>query len=287
MWFKPSLVAILICLLASTALVVNQLLNQFHGNNYFPPGSPLVGLSLLLILAGISLLFDKDHDLFKMSWTLFLFFLVMTVIAFATNALQFTPFEPIDNQLIAADASLGIHLDQIVEWTNSKPFFMTVLSKIYDSLPYQMCYLPLILILARKYSLLEEYYALLLISTLLGFTFYYFWPTIDPASSFKSAYFSPLQYATGIKFAEIHKQLSPTTIEGGMIAMPSYHVIWALLCLHLLRCWPLIFTIFLPINLLLVASCVLLGWHYFIDLLGSCVVLLLSYFIYTRGRPKC
>ena len=271
------LTATMNCCLAVTAFVVNHYVTQFPGNNYFPPGTALVAAILLFSLVGVYLLFGQAHSLFKIIKELIYFFLVLAVLALATNAAQLTPFSPIDKQLIAIDAGLGIHVNKIVAWIITKPHFAALLSAVYNSLPYQMCYLPFILIFAQKFNYLREYYALTLITTLIGFVFYYFCPTLGPATAMSEGYFSAAQYATGIKFEEIHHHIPPSTSDGGMIAMPSFHAIWALLCLHLSRCWPPVFALLLPINLLLLASCVLLGWHYFVDLLGSLVVLLLAY----------
>jgi hypothetical protein len=276
------LMAVFICFLSAIALIANYYVTNFPGNDYFPPGSSVMAVILFLIGLGTYLLFDKDSNHYKIMRELFYFFLVMSVVALATNATQFAPFNPIDKQLISIDKTLGIQLENAVAWVNSIPWLRTTLAISYDTLPLQMTYLPLILIFARKFNYLREYYSLLLITTLIGFIFYYFWPTIGPASAIGSPYFTVYQYATGIKFAEIHNRMPPTTIEGGMIAMPSFHMIWALLCLNLSRCWPVIFLLLLPVNLLLLASCVLLGWHYFIDLVGSFIVLLAAYFIYTR-----
>ncbi|MBA2656864.1 MAG: phosphatase PAP2 family protein [Tatlockia sp.] len=272
--------AAIICGLSIIALVYNHYRTHFVGNNYFPPDSSLIFVILILIFLGSYLVFDKQNPFFKIAKELLYFFLLFSVIAFATNAVQFAPFRPIDKSLILIDQALGIHLDKIIGWTLNKPSLKDILVLSYDSLPMQMTYLPLLLIFCRQFYYLREYYSLLLITTLLGFLFYYFWPTLGPASVFNSPYFSNAQHATGIKFIEIHSKIVPSTQEGGMIAMPSFHMIWALLGLNLSRCSTLIFIPLLILNVLLISSCILLGWHYLIDLLGSIITLGISYLIY-------
>jgi len=122
----------------------------------------------------------------------------------------------------------------------------------------------------------HEFYFLLLVSMIIGFVFYYFFPTMAPSSVIDSPYFLEEQRATALKFSQIHHYLQPTTIEGGLIAMPSFHVIWAYLCLYALRGWPILCGILFPVNCLLALACILLGWHYPIDLVGSIVVILMS-----------
>ncbi|KTC86678.1 phosphatase PAP2 family protein [Legionella brunensis] len=272
------LAALSLGILATVAMAINYFFFKFPGNNYFPPDVFLIAVMLFLAFIGSYLQFGKESMAVKMTRELIYYFLVMCVIAFATNAIQYTPFTPIDDLLVSLEASIHINIVDIVTWTVSHPRFTQILVHIYDSLPYQMSFLPVATIFMRKFSYLREYYCLLLVSALLGFSFYYFYPTLAPATTLQNPIFSPEQYATGIKFKEIHQHISPSTIEGGMIAFPSFHAIWAWLCLYLVRWWRLLFFLLLPVNILLIASCVLLGWHYPIDLLGSFIILLLTHY---------
>ncbi len=272
--------AMLLVVLSVCALVVNLFIYHFPGNNYFPPATAYIGLTLILMYSGSSLIFSINGQLTKGLKELIYFFLIMSIIALATNASQYTPFPTIDNKILTIERSFHIDIKHIISWTHTRPHFKTVLAFVYDTLPYQMTYLPLFMIAVKQLQHLREYYFLLLISTIIGFTFYYFFPTTAPASIISSSYFSSSQIATGLKFIEIRQHIQPTTIEGGMIALPSFHAIWAWLCLYLLRGVPIGVMIMLPINLLLVISCVLLGWHYPMDILGAMVVVVLSHGIY-------
>lgn len=272
-------------LLATIALTINYFVFKFPGNNYFPPDTALLAILLFVALAGCYLQFGKESTAVKIAKELIYYFFVMCVIAFATNAIQLTPFPPIDKTLIAIESFMHIDVGQIVSWTINHSWLKETLIFVYDSLPYQMSILPIAVIFMRKFAYIREYYCLLLISALLGFSFYYFFPTLAPAS-FLQGPFSIEQYATGVKFKEIHQHISPSTIEGGMIAFPSFHVIWAWLCLYLIRWSRLLFCLLLPFNLLLIASCVLLGWHYPTDLLGSLIVLVITYLVCFYCRKK-
>ncbi|BCA95483.1 hypothetical protein TUM19329_18440 [Legionella antarctica] len=210
----------------------------------------------------------------------------MSVIALATNAVQLTPFPTIDRKILSIEEFFGIHMSYIMKWTNGHTNLKTLLSIIYDSLPYQMSILPLIIIAAGRFHLIREYYFLLLFTTLLGFSFYYFFPTTAPASIVTSPFFSPAQIATGLKFNQIHNHMIPTTNEGGLIALPSFHTIWALLNVYLLKEWPVACILLLTINCLLIASCVLLGWHYVIDIIAAIFLVAISYYFLTFYKAK-
>lgn len=269
-----------LAVLSTLGLSVNYLYYQYPGNNYFPLSSLFVGYTLTLMYFGFRLLFGPKHPCARMLEAVIQFFCVMAVVALATNAAQYTPFTPIDQYIVACEAFFHVHLSNILQWTATKPALQGILVCIYDSLPYQVAYLPLLLIALQRYATAQEYFFLLLISALLGFTFYYFFPTLAPASTIESPYFSAAQRATGLKFLQIHQHIPPSTIEGGMIALPSFHVIWAWFCVHLFREWRFVWWILLIINGLLVLSCVLLGWHYLLDVMGGLVIILLSHGLY-------
>lgn len=260
------------------ALFINYFIYQFPGNNYFPDNVVPFGIFLVLLNLGLHLSFAKDSKACQIGNELIYFFVVMAIIAMATNAVQLTPFPIIDQYIVTLEARVGIDTSSIVSWTNAHPQFKALLSTIYDSLAYQMSIIPLLVLFSCRFHLLREYYFLLLCTVLLGFTFYYFFPTAAPASIFNHALFDSSQIATGLKFSELHHHIVPTTNEGGLIALPSFHAIWAILCVNLLREWPIACIVLAVINVMLIASCVLLGWHYSTDILGSLIVLFISYF---------
>ncbi len=282
----PIFLGFLLSFLAFIAYIVNYFFFQFPGNNYYPYDANIGAILLITILFGCYFQFGKNSSMVKITTEVIYFFLVMAIISWATNAIQFTPFSPIDKQIIALESTLNIDMAAIISWTVHRPRLTKFLVCIYDSLPYQMSFLPLLIIFSRKFFYIYEYYCLILLTALIGFSFYYFFPTLGPASFTISPYFTETQQATGLKFNQIHHYLQPTTIEGGMIAMPSFHAIWGWLCLYLIRSWTIFFIILFPFYIALIASCVLLGWHYPLDLLGSFIVVVLAHTIVTRYKQN-
>ncbi len=276
----------LILFLSIIAFLVNHFIYQFPGNNFFPEDMPLLTSIILLINLGLILLFGKKSRASYAGLELFYFFVVMSIVALATNAVQLTPFPTIDKGIISFEEFFGIHMSSIMTWTNEHSNFKILLGIIYDSLPYQMSILPLIIIAAGRFYLIKEYYFLLLFTTLLGFSFYYFFPTTAPASMINSPFFSPAQIATGLKFNQIHHHITPTTNEGGLIALPSFHTIWALLGVYLLKEWTVPCVLLLIINCFLIASCVLLGWHYVIDIIAAIILVAISYYFLTFYKAR-
>ncbi|MGC1182482.1 phosphatase PAP2 family protein [Legionella sp.] len=279
-----------ILLLCCFIFLINNFIYQFPGNNFFPENIPLMAVLLILVNLGLRLSFTKGSNLCLIGKELLYFFSVMVIIALATNAVQLTPFPTIDHEIVALEKQVHVNISEIVNWTNNQPLFKNLLRVIYDTLPYQMSILPLMVIFTCRFYLLREYYFLLLSTTLFGFGFYYFFPTTAPASVIDPTLFSVDQIATGLKFSQIHHYIEPTTNDGGLIALPSFHAIWAILCVNLLREWIIPCIILAVINVFLIASCVLLGWHYCTDLVGSIIVLLISYYFlnycHSRSSPN-
>lgn len=269
--------------LASVAYSINYFIFQFPGNNYFPPHAVELLLFLILLNIGFKLCFHQKSIFNLIGNELIYFFGVMSIIVVATNSVQYTPFLPIDAYIIAFEKSVHINMLTVLAFINEQPLLKKLLQFFYNSLAYQMSIIPIIVIISGHFQKIRTYYALLLLTTLIGFVFYYFFPTIAPASSFSNVYlFDQEQRDTGIKFYEIHHYLVPSTLEGGLIAFPSFHVAWAVLCVNLVRHWPFFCKILSFFNVMLIFSCVALGWHYCTDIVGSVFLLIFCFIILYR-----
>ena len=266
--------------------LINAFYYQYPGNLYFPSSNIFDWLIILLIWAGCILQFGKNSSISNIMKEIFHMYLLILIIAISSTAVQFTPFQPIDRYIQTIEAFVYINMDEIVKWTNSYPIIYTILSASYNLLSFELLILPLIIIISRNSKFFYEFMFLMLVSSFIGFVFYYFFPTTAPASLSSSPFFLEEQRATGLKFYEIHQHIEPSTIAGGMIALPSFHVIWACWLQYMVRAWPVAFFILLPFNILLIISCVLLGWHYPLDIIGSALVIYFTYKIYCSTYCK-
>lgn len=277
-----------LCILfnASVMLVYNYQVTQFPGNQYFDASFFTSIIMLSLLYLGSLLLFDKPyiHTVIKQ---LGIYFSLISLISFYTTAIQYTPFPPIDGALLGLDKKIGIHLDKVHLFLFENPTLKWLLLISYASIHIQLIAIPILLILLQDNQAFSKFCFLLTTTAFIGFTFYYFFPTLAPASQINSPFFTQEQYATSIKFFELHTYIPPSTPAGGMIAMPSFHVIWGCICQYSIKKHLLIFKLMLPINCLLIFSCFALGWHYYCDLIGSLIVLTPPFlFIKESGRSK-
>jgi membrane-associated phospholipid phosphatase len=112
---------------------------------------------------------------------------------------------------------------------------------------------------------------------LCGLGVFFLWPVVGPClyypESFRSGYEAT---TTGqwirnshLEFQAIRNHLQPTTGFGYFVAVPSLHTAIALLCQISLRRSRMLFWMFLPINALLIASTVVLGYHYAVDVVAG------------------
>ena len=257
---------------------INDKLYQFSGNQYLPAdffqSLPILALMYLASRLG----FGAKSPANQFFFDFILYYSAIAMVLLLTTAVQFTPFRPIDEHIFRW---LGPELNQkflaLMLWTQNHDLVFKGLKLTYANLQIELLIIPLILIGLRQRQSLYEFLILILLSALIGFTFYYLFPSSGPGTVFPAEYFSPAQLATHLKFNEVHQSIPPSTLEGGMIALPSYHVIWAWLCTFALRQYKTVFIMLCFYNGILLLSCVLLGWHYFIDPIGSLLLLLLTH----------
>lgn len=262
----------------------NYRVTHYVGLNYFPPGMLPAFIILLIVYTGLRLSCSATSRLTTSCFQTILYFLVLSIIAMATIGVQYTPFTPIDPSLITFERYFGLDNGKLLNWLNNYPTFRKLLILSYASLSKQLLLIPLFLIIKNDTKALYNYFFLNVLAVLIGFSIYYFWPSIAPASFIDNPLFVQSQLDTGLKFYQIHYHMVPTTTDGGLIAFPSFHLIWAWIALYVVRQYPLFWWPMLLLNSLLALSCVLLGWHYATDIIGSIGVLLPCHWCLNRIR---
>lgn len=262
----------LVFLLATLVFCFNNYYWHYPIMSYFSGNISIIFFTHLLILAG-SFFYLGIHS--RITFTLFhilLYNFIICLVMYATTAVQLTPFMPIDKYLVSADQALHYHTVVILDILYQYPIAVKFLCYAYNSMDIELLVLPVWLIFLQQFYCVKRYFFFILLTTLLGFSFYYFWPTMAPASVLHSVYFLPEQLNTGIKFYQLHHHISPTSGAGGLIAMPSFHIIWAILCQ--MSTWNVrwLWIGLLPLNILVIIAALFLGWHYFVDFFGAVLV---------------
>lgn len=273
----------IVFLVASVMFAINKYKYHYPGLFYFQPTLLALSLLLLFIRMGLKQQFTSCENTFvwKIARDFNIYITLIVLLLFSTSAVQYTPFSPIDKKILNLEHYLHLDLQAAIAWTNSSEIIKKIAYIVYHSLGYQIIIIPIFVMLLKRYDVTYKFYFLILTTWLIGSLIYYFFPTTGPASVVDSPFFDEAQRATGLKFWQLHHYIQPLSAAGGMIAMPSFHVIWGWLCIYLLKPWPIAFYSVFLINSLMIASCVLLGWHYFLDVIASIITLCVSHTIYS------
>ncbi|MCH9716296.1 MAG: phosphatase PAP2 family protein [Gammaproteobacteria bacterium] len=266
-------------------MLINASYLHYPGNSYLPNNTIQIILIVGFTYLGCRLQWHKQTALTERLRYTFYLLLTMLLIIIGCSAIQYTPFPPIDALVLSWDKSMHINLIKLLQWSGDHPLFHQIMATAYTCLSEEISYFPVILILFGYFKKIHELCFLVLTSAAIGYTLYFFFPTTAPASMILSPYFTSSHYATGLKFNEIHTYISPSTADGGLISFPSFHVIWAWFSAFIFLEWPIVFSLLLAGNILICISCVLLGWHYVSDIIGSCIIIAISHYAYAKCYP--
>lgn len=261
-------------LLSITILIANEISLQYHLINYFDLTMVRGLIVLCLICAGLYFFRQpfRRLTLFFNGFTLYYFILALYL--FFSMCVALTPFAPIDPWLVKIDNALGYHQVAVLAFVYRHPWLQHILWIAYNSILFQLIIIPAGICCLQNRKRLYELLLMYLTTGIVGDLIYYFWPTMAPASQFHSGYFILQENETWIKFYDLHHYLLPKLTDGGLIAFPSFHVIWSMLLLYALRGYRYIFYPMLIIDIILICACVMLGWHYVTDVIGAFVILI-------------
>ncbi len=283
----------IIIVLAAVALLIgaiyisiNSLTTHFHGALYMP--TKWLYLAPILFILTIFALYARNITpriaFFTRSYGLY--FLIYVTLAVLTTGVQYTPFHLIDQHLAHIDQALGFNSVGLINWTYAHPLANKIFSIAYDSIGFQLFLVPLFIAFLMEKKSINIYFYATLFSYLIGTTIYYFFPTAGPTAVFHDPHFLAVQHDTYTKYLEVHHHLAITTTNGGMIAFPSFHVIWSTILAYVCyrRKW-----LFYPLavfNTIVIASTLFLGWHYLTDVIGglsvAAIAIIISHYVYNR-----
>lgn len=251
---------------------VNAAFFHFTGISYFPRQSAaLLFPALELAAFGVYIRRSSPKTAFIARNAAFYALLAMAVSILVTG-IQYTPFSSIDARLAAWDRALGVDLAQVMGWTARRPRLKLALEIAYAGLNVELFAVPFAATAFQDRRRTRVYLYAVAYSSLAGCLFYYFFPSSGPGAVLTSDLFSAEQRLTSWKFSQVHHFGDVPTIQGGMIAFPSMHAVWAILLTYAalpdrrLLCAAAVFNVFVLL------STVLLGWHFLVDVLAGAVL---------------
>lgn len=263
-------------LLAGVYTLINLLTLQYPGIFYLPSRwAALIIPIVAMTIAAMVIRKDSPRAAYVIGscGTYFIIFVSLTLLS---SGIQFTPFPRIDHYLVTTDNALGFNSLAVLNWTYAHAHIKHLFQFAYDSISLELFVLPIVLAFLLDREWLNRYFLTVIFSFLIGTTIYYFFPTGAPVSVFHSSHFTQDQHDTFLKFYQIHHYLKVTTDQGGMIAFPSFHVIWATLVTYAYRRRKYLFYPLALYNVIVIASTVFLGWHYLTDVIGGLMIAAIS-----------
>lgn len=185
-----------------------------------------------------------------------------------------------DQALLAFDRALGFDWPAIIEWFGARPDLSVALSHVYVSLLWQPALLLPILAVFNP----ERLRAVLVASTLaLVVTVAIF--TFMPAQTgyvylgYQQQQFPGMLSNTAWGVADIIEALRAgdrhLSIEG-LITFPSFHAVAAALFCYAWSAVPILRWPFVVLNLVMIVSCVPIGSHYVVDVIGGVVLAIVA-----------
>lgn len=250
---------------ASAMIARNAACERFTGASYFPKEIlPLAFVALNALITGLWLPRDGSRRSILLIEGGF-YALTMLVSCVLVQGIQYTPFPSIDPLLSRWDARLGCDTVALLGQVAARPALRFFLNRAYESTDLLLIAAPLVAVWRRDRAVLRVFTYAVVYSFLAGCLFYYFFPSSGPAGVYASADFLPIQRATSMKFLQVHSRLPVTTVLGGMIAFPSFHVAWSVLLTYVALPDRRLFGLLAAWNALVIASTVLLGWHFAVD----------------------
>ncbi|MDD5302818.1 MAG: phosphatase PAP2 family protein [Elusimicrobia bacterium] len=262
-WLAGWLLAAL--LTAAALMAVNASRFHYTGISYFPrEGWWLAFVALDFAIFGHWVRERSPYASF-VSVNLAFYALTAAVMGVLTTGIQYSPFTRIDPALARWDARLGWDTVAVLHWVAERPRLRSALNLCYNSTELQLVLAPLVAALAHDRRRLRVFLYAIVYSSFAGSLVYYFFPSSGPAGVFQSLDFLPVQRLTHLKFEQVHNLQPVTTLLGGLIAFPSFHVAWSVLATFVTLPNRKVFGAFVVLNALVIASTVLLGWHYLVD----------------------
>lgn len=263
-WLTGWLLAAL--LTAGALLAVNAAFFRYTGISYFPRECWWLAFVALDFAVFGHWVRERSPRASFVAVNLAFYALTAAVMGVLTTGIQYSPFPRIDHALARWDAAIGWDTVAVLRWVAERPSLRSFLVLCYNSTELQLALAPLIAALAQDRLRLRSYLYAVVYSSFFGSLVYYFFPSSGPAGVFDSEHFLQVQRLTHLKYEQVHSFQPVTTLLGGLIAFPSFHVAWSVLATYAALPNRKAFAFLAVLNAVVIASTVLLGWHYLVDL---------------------
>jgi hypothetical protein len=191
----------------------------------------------------------------------------------------------VDSVLGSIDKSSGLDWVRWTEWVRAHPHLQRLLTIAYDSLPIQTLFCYVYNIHTRAFWRNSEIWWISLISVVVTIAGSAVFPATNPYVYYgleRADHFLHMRQFLGLRDGSLQVI---KIVNEGLIQIPSFHTILAIMLTYNLRHNRWLFTAAVVINTALILSCPSEGSHYFVDLFAGAVVAVATIWIVRRlGR---
>ncbi|MFM0557310.1 phosphatase PAP2 family protein [Paraburkholderia sediminicola] len=196
-----------------------------------------------------------------------------------------TAFPLVDAQLAAADRFIGFDWVGYYSWAQSHPLYLRVIGVAYESMGAQIFLIAVYLSFSSRFLQLFEYIRESASTLLLAIVVSVFWPAQGALKFYGDRWHADVSQMFHF---ELLRSGAMTIVDlrhiEGLVSMPSYHTISAILLCWAVRRTPLVHVV-VPVNIAMVLATPIVGGHYVVDVLGGAIVAAAAIALFGRGQP--
>ncbi|MFX1802761.1 phosphatase PAP2 family protein [Paraburkholderia sp. A1RO-5] len=183
----------------------------------------------------------------------------------------------VDSNLVRFDRALGFDWPGVYLWVKSHPHQQQILALAYESGLVQLLAVPTILGLSGRREDLSEFFLLLMLFAILLLITSTPFPATSAFVHFKVA--DPNTVSTVSDFAILRDgtmRLFDLRNMQGLVSMPSFHTMLAVLFMYALRRIHWLFGLAIVLNATMIVSTPTQGGHYLVDVIAGLVLSVLT-----------
>ncbi len=241
-----------------------------------------MGTAAALALAGLVYVVWRpspplaEASLYAAFWIVFVQFgCILTYVAAAGGS----RFPLADSVLAGLDGMLGFDWEAWFRWSRSAGALTIVLQAAYFSLPFQVVGSILLFSLGCVRHRNSEFLSLCAVSLLLTCIVWALVPAVGPRAFFNPGAAGASDIAQALEIQALRSGERSVFVSSellGIVSLPSYHTVLALLCIFVHRRLPWSFPVVLLLNSVMLVSIPSEGPHYLVDMIAGSAVALIA-----------
>ena len=246
----------------------------------------VLGICVPALLLGFKR-YRSDPKIFNACTSLIAILLFTNAAAVLSYLVVSTNFPLVDYQLDQIDKWMNFDWLSIYQWLQIHPLIGLTLKVAYNSLLFQMVFVVIFLGFTNRFLELNQFVLMLMISALITIVISGFFPA---AGAWKYYSISKGVDLGALTHFELLRSGALKTVDliktQGLISIPSFHTVLAILITYALRTSRIAFPLALVLNTAMLISIPTEGSHYLIDLLSGALLAVMTIWVVTRLIPS-